>query len=296
MSNPTQKMLVDNIGALGIGKGDIVLVRAALRKIGIGRNRSGSLLIKALLDVVGTEGTIIGLTFTKTFFLPRIDKSYIFTRETPTTAGGFAQALLEYPNSFRSKHPSNSYAALGAGVYDLLHDHDEYSSCFLPVENLINANGKMILIGCVSESPGFTTVHLAQEKLGLSSKSILKGLVGVYYEKNSEIKLFKRKDFGGCSEGFYKFYDHYKKKDKLISGMVGNAYSIAISARDAFEIELELIRKNKTYPLCDDPKCFNCRGTWWYNKHDMFKFYIKYLPKTIKRFLITPKIGIKSNV
>jgi len=283
VSNPTQKMLADNIGALGIGKGDIVLVRAALHKIGIGGNRSGSLLIKALLDVVGTEGTIIGLTFTKTFFLPRIDKSYFFTRETPTTAGGFAQALLEYPNSFRSKHPSNSYAALGAGAYDLLHDHDEYSSCFFPVENLINANGKMILIGCVSESPGFTTVHLAQEKLGLSSKSILKGLVGVYYEKNSQIKLFKRKDFGGCSKGFFKFYDHYKKKEKLKSGIVGNAFSVAINARDAFDIEFDLIRDNNKYPLCDDPSCFDCRGTWLYNKRGMLLYYLKYFRLLVKK-------------
>ena len=285
MINPTQKRLADNIRALGIEKEDTVLVRAALRKIGISEEKSGDLLISALLDVVGEEGTIMGLTFTKSFFFPKIDKNYIYTEETPAVTGGLAKAMQKYPKSVRSKHPTNSYVAIGQYAYDLLNSHDENSSSFLPIKNLIRLNGKMILIGCVSESPGFTTVHLAQEELGLSSKSILKGLVGVRYRKGSQVKLFKRKDFGGCSAGFYKFYSHYVRSGKLQCGIVGEAYSIAINARDAFEIELELIKKNNKYPLCDDPTCFDCRGTWWYNKHDMIKYYIKYLPKTIKKII-----------
>ena len=285
MSKFSLEVLADNIRSMGIEKGDILLVRAALRKIGDTEGRLGDIVINALLDVVGEEGTIMGLAFTKSFFLLKIDKNYIYTEETPAVTGGLAKAMLKSPKSVRSKHPTNSYVAIGKHAHDLLNSHDENSSSFLPIENLIRLSGKMILIGCVCESPGFTTVHLAQEKLGLSSKSILKGLVGVHYQKGSQVKLFKRKDFGGCSAGFYKFYSHYVRSGKLQCGRVGEAYSVAINARDAFEIELELIRKNKKYPLCDDPMCFSCRGTWWYNKHDMIKYYIQCLPKTIKKII-----------
>lgn len=281
----TREYLADNLRALGIERGDVVLVRASLLKVGRVQSPLGGTIVNALLDAVGEEGTIMGLSFTKTFLILRINKDYIFDKDTPAVTGGLVRTMLEHPEAHRSKHPSNSCVAIGKHSYELLKDHDENSTCFLPIENLIKLNGKMILIGCVSESPGFTTVHLAQEKLGLSSKSILKGFTGVYYRQGKDIKLFKRRDFGGCSSGFYKFYSDYVKKEKLKFGMIGNAYSVLINAKDAYEIELELIRKNNKYPLCNDPKCLTCRGTWWYNKWGMLNFYVKYLPQAIKTLI-----------
>ena len=73
------------------------------------------------------------------------------------------------------------------------------------------------------------------------------------------------------------------KNEKLTSGMVGNAFSVAINARDAFDIEFDLIRDNNKYPLCDDPSCFDCRGTWLYNKRGMFLYYLKYFPFLVKK-------------
>lgn len=286
----TREYLADNMRAIGIERGDVVLVRASLLKVGRTECPLGSTIVNALLDAVGEEGTIMGLSFTKTFLLLRIDKDYIFDKDTPAVTGGLARAMLEHPRAYRSKHPSNSYIAIGKHSHELLKDHDENSTCFLPIENLIQLNGKMILIGCVSESPGFTTVHLAQEKLGLSSMSILKRFTGVYYRHGKDIKLFKRRDFGGCSKGFYKFYSHYVKDQKLKCGMVGKAYSIAINARDAFEIELDLLRKDKKYALCNDTACLDCRGTWLYNKRDMLGYYLKYFPFLIKKLLLSPRL------
>ncbi len=273
--------LSDDLRAFGIEKGDIVLVRASLKKIGIKENQAGDVLVNALLEVVGSEGTILGLSFTKNYFIPTIDKKNIFTVLTPPTTGGFARAMLKHPQAIRSTHPTNSYVAIGKHAYTLLKDHNEYSTCFLPIDKLITMYGKMILIGCVFDSPGFTTVHCVQEKLGLSSKSILKGLIGVYYEKESRIKLFRRKDFGGCNAGFYKFYGHYVRNEKLICGEVGMAYSIMIQARDAYEIEMNITQSDYTYPLCDNPDCFTCRGTWYYNKTDMIAYYMRKITNKI---------------
>jgi aminoglycoside 3-N-acetyltransferase len=281
----TVNSLAHDITSLGIGRGDCVLVRAALRRVGETEGRVGSTVLAALLEVLGEEGTVMGLAFTKEYFLPRIDKKYVFTEASAPLTGGFASAMLEHPRALRSRHPTNSFVAIGKDAFFLLSNHDEDSSCFLPIRNLLTLNGKMMLIGCVSESPGFTTVHLAQEELGLSRRSLLTNLVGVYYRNGSEVRLFKRKDFGGCSLGFYKFYAHYVEKEKLRCGRFGNAYSIAIDARDAFGIELELLRKNKIFPLCDDPECLFCRGSWWYNKGDMFKYYLRYLPRTLKKLI-----------
>lgn len=276
--------LVDDLGRLGIAKGDVVLVRASLKKIGIPGERIGETLVNTLLNAVGDEGTIVGLTFTRNFFLPRIDKKYIFNAQTPSTSGGFTGAMLAHPKAVRSMHPTNSYVAIGRDAHAILDHQDESSTCFSPIEKIVDMDGKMILIGCVFNSPGFTTVHLAQEKLGLSSRSILKGLIGVYYQKDSQIKLFKKRDFGGCSDGFYKLYSHYVRNEKLICGEIGNAYSIGIKAKDAYTIDYNVIKNDNKYPLCDNPRCFSCRGTWWYNKSDMVKYYLINMVGVIKRF------------
>lgn len=278
----TASTLLDDLKSFGIGKGDIVYVRASLRKIGVSeQNKAGGIFLDALLDAVGEQGTILGLAFTKVFYRPLIDREHIFTTSTPAETGAFANTMLRHPNSVRSAHPVTSFVAIGPHAHELLDRHDEESRSYLPIQRLIDLNGKMILIGWVSEGPGFTTVHLAQDVLNLTRKSILKNLLGVYYKKGSDIKLFTYRDSGGCSRGFYKFYSHYITNEKLKCGMVGEAYSISISAKEAFEIEYNLIRKNNKFPLCDDARCFICRGTWLYNWTDMITYYFKYLPHLI---------------
>lgn len=43
-----------------------------------------------------------------------------------------------------------------------------------PIKKLIELNAKMIIFGIIDESPGFfTTVHYAQQELGLTKQSFL---------------------------------------------------------------------------------------------------------------------------
>jgi aminoglycoside N3'-acetyltransferase len=280
--------LVNDLEALGVNKGDVLLVRADLGKVGKVKGRIGETIINALLTAVGIEGTIIALSFTKTFLLQKIDKKYVFDNNTVPITGALAKLFLKHPSSIRSRHPSNSFVAIGRYASELLEGHDENSLSFSPIEKLLQLNGKMILIGCVDTSPGFTTVHYAQQKLGLTSRNLLSNKIGVYFERNSQIKLFKRKDFGGCSKGFYKFYSYYINNKKLKSGRFGNANTIVIESNDAFNIEYEILKKNPRFALCDIPDCLSCRGTVLYNKRDMPLFYLKYFPLVIKKMYLRP--------
>jgi aminoglycoside N3'-acetyltransferase len=156
------------------------------------------------------------------------------------------------------------------------------------MEKLVKLDGKMVLIGCVDSSPGFSTVHLAQEKLGLAKRSLLRGLLGTYFEKNGKLLLFKLKDFPGCSMGFSRFYADYIKNEKLRVSYVGRAYSILIGARDAFAIEYKILKDKPKYALCDNPGCFVCRGTRLYNKSGMIQYYLVQGPR---KFFQKAKIG-----
>jgi len=91
----------------------------------------------------------------------------------------------------------------------------------------MDLNGKVVLVGCVSDSPGFTTAHLAEVDLGLHKRVIMPRLnVAKYYDENGQLKIFMRNDPGLCSNSFWKFYSYYVKRGVLNTGMVGNAYSI----------------------------------------------------------------------
>ena len=87
--------LVNDLEALGVNKGDVLLVRADLGKVGKVKGRIGETIINALLTAVGIEGTIIALSFTKTFLLQKIDKKYVFDNNTVPITGALAKLFLK---------------------------------------------------------------------------------------------------------------------------------------------------------------------------------------------------------
>ena len=260
---------------LGIQKGDILLVRADLKAVRNIQGVIGKNFIDAILKVIGPSGTLVGMSFSKMFPLNQMNETYIFSRKKATISGAFAKQLLHYPKALRSTHPTNSFVAIGEKAAEILEGHNEGAESYLPMEKIITMNGKMIVVGCAGSAPGFTTVHWAQHKLGLSKKSRQKGKYGVYFEDNGSKKLFVRQEFGGCSNGFDKFYRHYVSNGQLNSGRIGDAYTILILAKEAYKTEYNLLKVNPRFALCENPDCSSCRFYWNYNKRDILHFLLR---------------------
>lgn len=275
------KKLKSDLMELGITNGDTLLIRADLGAIGKLETRKRKDYINFMLDTVGEEGTIVGLSFTNGFFIKK-NKNIVFNKATKSYTGAFANTMLSHPEAIRSKHPTNSYVAIGKNAKYILENHDENSGAYEPIRKIIELGGKMILIGCVESSPGFTTTHLAEVDLGLHKRIIFPTLNGAYYKKDDEIKLFKRKDLGSCSSTFYKFYGHYVKNELLMQGYIGNAYSIMIDAKKAFKIDLEILKKNPKITICENENCMLCRARRWDNLKDAPKFIVK---KIFKKYI-----------
>lgn len=268
----TRDGLAGDLRNLGLGAGDVALVRVAMKAIGRpAEGRPTDVLISALLDVVGDDGTILGLAHTEA--VERRDRSAVFRRDTPCITGGFAAAMLEWKGAYRSRHPTNSMVGIGRQAESLLEDHGPNSTCFGPMRKLIDADAKMILIGCVESSPGFSTVHLVYEEVGLAHKCLLSGLYGSYYEHDGEVRWFSKRDVPGCSMGFGNFYPLYRERGVLAAGTVGDAESMLIRCRDAYEVEFDAVSVNPRISLCDQRDCFSCRGTKLFNISDMPRFY-----------------------
>ncbi|WP_151951833.1 AAC(3) family N-acetyltransferase [Aliarcobacter butzleri] len=276
-------ILKNDLEKLGIKKGDILLVRADLGQIGKVDTKEKQDYVNFILDTIGEEGTLVGLSFTNSFFIKK-NKNLIFDGKNKSYTGAFANIMLNHSKALRSQHPTNSYVAIGKYAEYITKDHNEFSGAYEPIRKIIELNGKMLLIGCVSSSPGFTTTHLAEVDLGLHKRIILPSLDGVYYKKNNEIKIFKRKDVGSCSSTFYKFYSFYVKNELLFQGYVGNAYTVLADAKKIYRLDLEILKKNSKITICHNPRCMLCRARRWDNLIDMPIFIIRYLyTKFLKR-------------
>lgn len=277
--------LKNDLETLGVKKGDTLLIRADLGSIGKLVTKKREDYINFMLEAVGEEGTIVGLSFTDGFFVIK-NKNKIFDGANKSYTGAFANTMLSHPKAFRSKHPTNSYVAIGKNAKYILENHDENSGSYEPIRKIVELEGKMILIGCVESSPGFTTTHLAEVDLGLHKRIIFPNLNGAYYKKGNEIKLFKRKDLGSCSSTFYRFYGHYVKNELLQQGYIGNAYSILIDAKKAFDLDLKILESNPKITICDNPNCMMCRARRWDNLKDMPMFLIRnVIPKIARKVL-----------
>lgn len=279
----TARDLADQVRALGINTGDVVLVRAALKPVGKTAEPAGTVLIRALLDVVGEGGGILGLAFTRNYLLPRARESQAFTRETKATTGGFVNCMLSWPGAVRSRHPTNSWVAIGRAAADMLETHDARASCFEPIKYLVDRRGKMLLVGCVHDSPGFSTVHWAQHQLGLSKRNVVRGLFGAAYTDEGALRTYRKQDTPGCSLGFWKVYGAYVDAGLLRTGNVGDAYSAALDADKALDVERALLQRDPRAVLCDRSDCFSCRGTLFYNVADWPRFYVRHFPLVVRK-------------
>ena len=269
----TKEKLISDLKQLGIQSGDTLLIRGNLGKLGRLENRED--LLNAFLEVVGEEGTLVTLSFSKSFPFYRVDKNYIFDIHKKSTSGALANLFLKHNKHVRSSHPTNSFVAIGKNANQIVTKHNETSLSYSPIKELIDLDAKLLNFGITRSSPGFTTVHYAQEELGLTKQSFFNGLLRVYYKNNDgETQLFKRNDRGGCSMGFDNFYKFYLEEKTLTIGLLGKSEVIMASAKELYKIEYLQISKNPSVHFCDNPLCISCRITWKYSLKDIPSFFV----------------------
>ncbi len=257
----SKEQLVDQLVAIGLEEGDTVLVRAALGRVGKVDGGAATILA-ALREVVGSKGTLVTLGFTPLTVRWKLKGSPIFNVKSKSNTGSLAKYFLLDEECKRSKHPVNSFLAIGPKAGKILAGHDASSLSYAPMNKLRADDAKMLVFGCVANSPGFTTVHSVQENLGLTKKSWFNGIAGSLYEENGEVYKYIKKDFGGCSAGFSKFYSKYIESEALKVGEIGSAYAIQIRVKTSYDIEYKLISSDRKYFLCDNPSCLACRVSW----------------------------------
>ncbi|WP_055590528.1 aminoglycoside N(3)-acetyltransferase [Peterkaempfera griseoplana] len=181
----TVRSLTRDLAALGVRRGDILLVQASLRSVGPVEGGAAA-VVEALLAALGPEGTLVGYTATPenstTSALHRervrgmgeaelaayLDAMPAFDPDASPASpsmGRLAEQIRLLPGALRSHHPQTSFSAVGPAAAELLRTHalESHLGEESPLGALYRAGGRCLLIGPIERC---TVYHLADYRTG----------------------------------------------------------------------------------------------------------------------------------
>ncbi len=135
------------------------------------------------------------LDFDEIFFPYFYEPSPFWSRapfsRTPrnTNSGALVSIVAGLPGAYVSRHPTNAFAGCGERVVGALQEHGEDALCFSPIRELAERfDFSILLVGCLTESPGLSTVNVAQRMRWLGQRNLIRYLLRWDTEGESVIR------------------------------------------------------------------------------------------------------------
>lgn len=271
----TKERLIKDLLSLGVQKGDLLNVKCSIRSIG--KIEGGvRTLIDSLLEAVGENGTIVTDSFISVYSRSVAAKKPLSTGDSPSYAGALANEMLKHPCVFRSRHPVQKFAAIGAMAKELMEGHTENSYAYDVLRIMCERNGKNLKIGSDEKVVGVGTTHVAIGMMGFKQQ---RPRVGVYYMDEKDGRKFFQIDWASiCSSGLIKFIPLYESNGNIISkGKVGDAEAKITSMPGTLRTELDILKRDPSFFMCSDPDCIGCRLTWEFSKSSRAGLFTEYI-------------------
>ncbi len=179
----TRSRLVNDLAALGVAAGDVLMVHARLSAIGWVVGGSGT-VVRALLDAIGPDGTLMAYagweddTYDLEDLPPTWQAAYRtelppFDRRTSEGVkenGALPERIRTWPGAERSRQPEASIVALGAKAAWITADHpwDEPYGAGSPLAKLVASDGKVLMLGAPLDT--ITLLHHAESTAKVADK------------------------------------------------------------------------------------------------------------------------------
>lgn len=163
----TKQEIIAGLYDMGLVSGAVVLVHSSLSSFGHVKGGADT-VIDALIEVVGSQGTVLVPTLTGSEALSADNPPVFDPLHTPCWTGTIPETFRRRSQAVRSHHPTHSVAAIGAQAQELTAGHE---TCITPCGpdspygRIASVGGYILLIGVDHESN--TTFHLAEEIVGV---------------------------------------------------------------------------------------------------------------------------------
>lgn len=254
-----KKELIDGFQKAGLTKGDHVIVHTSLSSLGFVCGGE-QIVIEALLEVVGKEGTILMPTQSWKNLDPTAGVHWEEPEEwwqairdnwpaydpqiTPTnTMGAVVEMFRKWPGAVRSSHPARSFAAVGKYANYLTKDHD-LENIFgegSPIGKLYELNGKVLLIGVGYDKN--TSLHLADVRANYPSKHYGKESSAIL--KDGKRQWVTHETLVVDGEDFTQIGEAFEQNRTVRKANIGNATVTLMNQRDLVDFAVQWIEQNR---------------------------------------------------
>ena len=260
----TEENLISSCQAVGIHRGDTIMIHSQLFSLGTlgdipDREALCDRIIVALLDVIGTEGTLILPTFTFSF----CRKKVYDPANTPSEMGVLTEIGRKLRGAIRTLHPIYSVAVLGRASFRFL----DASTCscfgegsffsFLRDEAKETGRVKFLSLGIDLPPTALTYVHHVEECVGVPYR----------YQKKFEGELVMDGQRLPTATNFYvrdmtrpvefageACWQLWRNAGIVASAALGDSFVCMVKERDLFNVTMAAVQ-NKPDFLCRDGYC-----------------------------------------
>jgi aminoglycoside 3-N-acetyltransferase len=263
----TASRLKQDLRALGVRAGSVLMLHASLRAVGwvVG---GPDIALQSIREVLGPEGTLcmyVGWadsTYEMASWPREKQRAYLDERPAfdPLTSrassdwGVLTEHLRTTAGARRSAHPEASMAAVGARAEWLTRDHPlQYGfGPGSPLERLVEARGDVLLLG--SPLGAVTVLHYAEHLANVPNKRVARYRVPLMMDGERRwLDVEELDSVGGIvpwrCEGYGNDYfaalvEAYLARGRGRSGLVGAARSHLFDARDLTEFAARWMEEN----------------------------------------------------
>lgn len=254
-----KKDIVDALRQIGVVNGQNIMVHTSMSNFGFVCG-GAQVIIEALIDTIGNDGTIIMPTQTWKNMDPKCGVHWEEPKEwwdtirenwpaydkdiTPTNSmGAVAEMFRKWPGTLRSDHPVRSVAAWGKNAKYITSNHG-LSDIFgetSPIAKLYDLDGYVVLLGTGYDKN--TSMHLADEMANYPSKHIEKNSCVVIKGGKREWITYSTLYVDG--EDFIDIGSEFEKKYNVSKAKVGNADISFMKQRDIVDFAVRWIEENR---------------------------------------------------
>lgn len=236
--------LVENLRALHINEGDVILVHSSMKAIHT--LLSPEDVIDALQIAVGKDGTLLipALTYDNV-----TEDSPVFDSKTTAPCIGLIPSrFMNMPGVVRSEHPTHSVFARGRLANELTRDHAIDRTpvgANSPFIKLMQYGGKLIFIGEILESCTF--MHGVEERFG--TDYILKEEPTIYTVNGKECVHYSHDYYGwGAEFGRIK---SILQGDELLTGKFGEVVCYVVDPNALMDKATKALEMDPHYFVTD---------------------------------------------
>lgn len=248
-------ILVKDLHALGLKKGDTVIVHSSFKSMGQVEGGADT-VIDALIEVVGKDGNVM---FPALSWEPCRTTLKFSINDTPACIGYLPNVFRKRQGVIRSLHPTHSVCAFGKNAVELTKDHyidDTPVGPNSPYRKMLAFGGKILMLGCGlgpnTFMHGVEEVGNAPYVLGESKTFELTDADGNVTYKSIKQHNFHRPE-GNLSQRYDRTVEVLDKGVDYFEGVVHGATAYLFDANTLCE---KAVKKMQTSPafFIDDEK------------------------------------------